>query len=70
MNKDKTAPVQDGPRIPWALHVEAWKRYVSKYGTGQSAERIAERGGFGCGEMDEFVPDWRARIGAGVKPHD
>jgi hypothetical protein len=47
--------------IPWAIGVEAWQEYAKKHGTSQSVERIAERGGFGEGEMDEFVPTWRER---------
>jgi hypothetical protein len=63
IDEPKTAPVQGGPRIPWAIHLEAWDAYRKKwdYG-GQSAERLAQRGGFHADEMDEFVPDWRTRI--------
>lgn len=48
----RTAPVQGdglipGGRIPWALHVLAWQAY----GYNQSAERIAERGGFSWAEI-------------------
>ena len=59
------APVQNerdrsrGWTIPWAVHLEAWEAYVARYGNIQSAERIAERGGFGAGELDDFVPGWR-----------
>jgi hypothetical protein len=47
----ETAPVQ-GPSgtISWAEHVEAWTDYAKHY-KGQSAERIAERGGFGYNEL-------------------
>lgn len=59
----KTAPVQGGPRIPWSLHYEAWRAYCKKWGYGgQSAERLAQRGGFHADEMDEFVPGWLDRI--------
>lgn len=49
------APVQRGPRGPagtitWAEHVEAWAAYDRRY-HGQTAERIAERGGFGHTEL-------------------
>ena len=33
--------------IPWDEHVEIWKNY---FGSNQTAERIAERGGFGIKE--------------------
>lgn len=42
--------------ISWEEHVEAWNGYERKYGRGyQSAERIAERGGFGYEELMEFL---------------
>lgn len=50
--------------IPWELHCLAWEAYSQKYGSGQSAEQIADRGGFGAGEMDRFLPDWRERVSA------
>jgi hypothetical protein len=48
----ETAPVQS-PRgtISWAEHVEAWTDYAKRYGDRQSAERIAERAGFGYNEL-------------------
>lgn len=59
----RTAPVQGGPRIPWDVHVAAWEAYVVRWpGNGQSAERIAQRGGFSAAEMDGFVPGWRERV--------
>ena len=47
----ETAPVQS-PRgtISWAEHLEAWADYDKRY-HGQSAERIADRGGFGYNEL-------------------
>lgn len=60
--EEKTAPVQGFGRIPWSLHLEAWKAYASKYGRSQSAERIADRHGFHVDELDEFVPNWRNRL--------
>lgn len=55
------APVngEPGRRIPWATHEAAWRAYAAKYGRQQSAERIAERGGFGVVELDMFAPGWR-----------
>jgi hypothetical protein len=37
--------------IAWAEHLEVWAAYAARYGTRQSAERIAERGGFGHSEV-------------------
>jgi hypothetical protein len=50
------APVQkgvDGPAgtISWAEHLRVWEAYARRYRNGQTAERIAERGGFGHGEI-------------------
>jgi hypothetical protein len=58
--KDKAAP---GPlRIPWSVAEKAYCQYARHYGTGQSLERLAERGGFGLGEMDELYPKWREEV--------
>lgn len=59
LEKDKTFPLLDGPRISWSIAAKAYEKYASLYGTGQPLKRIAERGGFGVGEMDEFYPAWR-----------
>jgi hypothetical protein len=48
-------------RIPWNVAELAYSVYRSKYGSSQSLERLAERGGFYPSEMDEFLPDWRER---------
>ncbi len=45
--------------IPWWVAEQAYMGYASKYGDSQSLKRLAERGGFGIEEMDEFFPDWR-----------
>lgn len=37
--------------IPWWLAEEAYKVYSRKFGTSQSLERLAERGGFGREEL-------------------
>jgi len=41
--------------VSWEEHVEAWKAYNQKYHGSQTAERIAERGGFGYQELVEFL---------------
>ena len=48
-------------RIPWWLADLAYSVYRARFGSGQSLERLAERGGFHPSEMDEYVPDWRDR---------
>lgn len=64
----RSDPVKTGPRrIPWAIAEEAYAEYSRRYGMSQSLERLAERGGFGWGEMDEFLPGWRDRVGIVVE---
>lgn len=41
--------------ISWEEHVEAWNDYARRYGRDQTAERLAERGGFGYGEITEHL---------------
>lgn len=42
--------------ISWDEHLEVWKAYARQYGYGcQSAERIAERCGFGYCEAEELL---------------
>ena len=48
-------------RVPWDVAELAYSVYAGKYGTSQSLERLAQRGGFAPSEMDIFVPDWRTR---------
>lgn len=53
MTEPKTAPVQAESRcrIPWDVHVRAWQVYAAIGHGSQSAQRIAERGGFGTYEI-------------------
>jgi hypothetical protein len=44
--------------IPWSVAEMAYSVYAQKFGTGQSLKHLAERGGFGPSEMDEFYPGW------------
>lgn len=52
--------------ITWTEHEEIWRAYAKQYGTGQSAERIAERGGFGYQEATLLLGHeprtWVARL--------
>lgn len=47
-------------QIPWSIAELAYSVYHARY-PGQTLERLAQRGGFGPGEMDDFLPDWRER---------
>lgn len=58
----KRAPVQATRRlkkgvgtISWEEHLKAWSVYASRYGTQQSAERIAERRGFDYYEITIYL---------------
>lgn len=77
MSDDRTAPVQSergshrrssgipAGIIDWSEHLEVYGRYADLYGTDQSAERIAERGGFGVFEAEALLGrplrTWRPR---------
>lgn len=54
--KAEPSPVR---RIPWSIAERAYMVYSGKYGTRQSMETLAARGGFSPGELDMFVPGWR-----------
>lgn len=41
--------------VSWEEHERAWRAYADRYGSDQSAERIAERGGFGFREMTALL---------------
>lgn len=63
----KIAPVQGySPGIPWSLHLEAYDAYEKKCSS-QAAlidlDRRGCRGGFSTGELDDFIPGWRDRVG-------
>lgn len=38
-------------RVPWRIHKKAWEQYARLGHGSQSAERLAERGGFGLTEL-------------------
>lgn len=48
--------------IPWAVAEMAYQSYAAKFGTSQSLERLAERGGFSWSEMDLLLPSWRKLV--------
>ncbi len=43
--------------IPLEIAQEAYKEYSAQYGTQQSLERLAERGGFGVAEIAMLLYD-------------
>lgn len=45
------APEHQGGTVAWEEHAEAWEGYARRYGKDQSAERLAQRGGFGYAEI-------------------
>ena len=49
------APVKPAGTIAWSEHLEAWRGYDAKWNCEQSAERIAERGGFGYLELVDLL---------------
>jgi len=63
---EKIAPVQGyTPGIPWSLHLEAYDAYCKKYGKQPALIDLEGRncrGGFGVGELDDFIPGWRDRV--------
>ena len=69
MSAERRAAVQPGHgrgygTIAWEEHVRAWGVYARRYGSGQSAERIHDRGGFGYGELVSMIgypTTWCAR---------
>ena len=58
---DRTARPM-GNKIPWRLAEIVYEGYSRRYGTDQSLERIAERGGFGILEIaDHLLVGLKAR---------
>ena len=48
-----------GRFVPWSVAERIYEAYAKKYGTSQSLERLAERGGFYPEEADALYPQWR-----------
>lgn len=68
MNTERMFPIQGDidakpfpTRIPWSIAELAYSGYMSRFGSDQSLEALASRGGFHPKEMDRFLPDWRER---------
>jgi hypothetical protein len=45
----------DAGTIAWAEHLLAWSGYAREYGRSQTAERMAERGGFSYYELTLYL---------------
>lgn len=64
--KEKMAPVQGFVGgIPWSLHLEAYNAYCKKWSPQPALIDLEGRncrGGFGTGELDEFIPGWRDKV--------
>ena len=67
-NKLPTSPMQPSQRVMGDLQIprivaeEAYKEYAAQNGTGQSFERLCERGGFGAFEMAHLLFDRIKRL--------
>ena len=48
-----------GMTIPWSVAQQAYLGYAKDGGSGQSLERVAERGGFYVEELDKYHPGWQ-----------
>lgn len=55
--------------IPWWLAEEAYLEYSKLYGSEQSLERLAERGGFYVEEMHDLRPGWK-EAASGVEAYE
>lgn len=61
--RERPFPMQDGPPIPWSLAERIYFVYADLFGTSQSLERLAERGGFGWSEIPHLRTDYRSKYG-------
>lgn len=51
MSDERRFPIQGGLTVSWPAAERAYATYSKLYGTSQSLERLAERGGFGMLEF-------------------
>lgn len=54
-------PMQRGPAIPWSMADKIYEAYSALYGTQQSVERLAERGGFSWREVEVIFAELKKR---------
>lgn len=63
---EKRAPVQGfSGGIPWSMHLRAYDAYCKKYREQPALIDLEGRncrGGFGVGELDDFIPGWREEL--------
>lgn len=52
-------PIQNVGMIPWSVAERAYEVYAMRRGRAQSIERMAERGGFGLGELGDLLQNGR-----------
>jgi len=60
MDDNDPFPMIDGPPITWGIARKIYETYSKLY-TGQTLERIAERGGFGWAEIPLFEKELKRR---------
>lgn len=58
---ERRFPMQRGPSIPWSMAEIIYAGYTADYGTQQSLERLAQRGGFSWAEVEVIYKSHRAR---------
>jgi hypothetical protein len=54
-------PMQRGPAIPWSLAATIYAAYSKLYGTQQSLEKLAARGGFSWREVEVIFAELKKR---------
>lgn len=59
---ERPRPAPHPLSIPWSVAELAYSEYAKRHGSDQSLERLAQRGGFGAGEMDTLLPGWREMV--------
>lgn len=60
--RDKPFPMQRGPAISWDVAEKVYAMYSALYGTQQSLERLAERGGFGWAEVEYIQAEYDQNV--------
>lgn len=69
MSEVRMFPVKNDVACPIVAHIprsvaeKAYEEYARGNGTGQSLERIWERGGLYSSELDMFFPEWKTQPG-------
>jgi hypothetical protein len=56
-------PMQNGPGIPWSTAEAIYKAYREVFGTSQTLEGIAGRGGFGWSEVEAIRVFYQRKFG-------